>query len=234
LSEEDEPLSPALQKECAIEILFRFDLARKKRILSADELDLIDDLKSLLPRLEAEIVEADGVDAVEEEEEEEPLSPALQMEAALKVMFRLDLAREMRILSADELHLYDDMKSLLPRLEAEIGEVATAPSITLENPSTCQLHAPSVALASANEVPSPMVPSVSTSIKLSADLQLAERSIIATNAELSTPGPEATPSALKSSAVPEPAVEDDEITEAFYDHSVRRRRLPIFRDICPE
>jgi hypothetical protein len=98
------------------------------------------------------------------------------MEAALKVMFRLDLAREMRILSADELHLYDDMKSLLPRLEAEIGEVATAPSIALEDPSTCQLHAPSVALAGANEVPSPLVPSASTSVKLSADLQLAERS----------------------------------------------------------
>jgi hypothetical protein len=83
-----------------------------------------------------------------------------------------------------------------------------------------------------------MVPSASTSIKLSADLQLAERSIarsiIATNAELSTPGPEATPSALKSSAVPKPAVEDDEITEALYGHSVRRCRLPIFRDICPE
>ena len=79
-----------------------------------------------------------------------------------------------------------------------------------------------------------MVLGASTSIKLSADLQLAERSIIATNAELSTPGLDATPSALKSSAEPEPAVEDDEITEALYGHSVRRRRLPIFRDICPE
>ncbi|CAD6222940.1 unnamed protein product [Miscanthus lutarioriparius] len=140
--------------ERAIEILFRFDLARKKRILSPDELDLINDLKSLLPRLEAEIAEADGADAVVEEEEE-PLSPVLHMEAALKeeeeeeeeeevdeegveeellspalqkecaieILFRFDLARKKRILSADELDLIDDLKSLLPCLEAEIGEV---------------------------------------------------------------------------------------------------------------
>jgi len=235
--EEEEPLSPALQKEVAIEILFHFDLARKKRTLSAGELDLIIFLKSQLARLEVEIGEVNDDDEEEEDEEdgeeEEPLSPALEMEYALKVMFRLDLAREMRTLSADELDLYDDMKSLLPRLEAEIREVAAAPSIALEDPPSCQPHAPSVALAGANAVPSPMVPGASTSINLSADLQLPERSVV-TNTELSTQGPEAMPSALKSSAEPEPAVEDDEITEALYGHSARRRRLPIFRDICPE
>jgi hypothetical protein len=69
--------------------------------------------------------------------------------------------------------------------------------------------------------------------KLPAELQLPEGSIVATNAELPTPGPDATPSALKSSADPEPSVEGDEIIEALYGDS-GRRRLPIFREICPE
>ncbi|KAG0545928.1 hypothetical protein BDA96_02G403600 [Sorghum bicolor] len=73
----------------------------------------------------------------------------------------------------------------------------------------------------------------STLAKLPAELQLPEGSIVATNAELPTPGPDATPSALKSSADPEPSVEGDEIIEALYGDS-GRRRLPIFREICPE
>jgi hypothetical protein len=73
----------------------------------------------------------------------------------------------------------------------------------------------------------------STSVKLPAELKLPEGSVVATNAELPMPGPEATPSTLKSSADPEPAVEGDEIIEALYGDS-GRRRLPIFREICPE
>ncbi|ONM25499.1 hypothetical protein ZEAMMB73_Zm00001d006921 [Zea mays] len=68
----------------------------------------------------------------------------------------------------------------------------------------------------------------STPVKLPAELQLPEGS-----AELPTPKPEATPSALKLSADPEPDVDADEITEALYGGS-GHRRLPIFREICPE
>ncbi|WVZ66772.1 hypothetical protein U9M48_015952 [Paspalum notatum var. saurae] len=82
--------------------------------------------------------------------------------------------------------------------------------------------------------PPPTVPGASTPIKLPADLQLPEGNIAAANAELSTPGPAATTTpAHKSSSEPEPAVEDDEVTEALYGHS-GHRRLPIFMDICPE
>ncbi|NP_001140479.1 hypothetical protein Zm00014a_011936 [Zea mays] len=73
----------------------------------------------------------------------------------------------------------------------------------------------------------------STSTKLPAELQLPEGSVVATNAELKTPGPEATPSTLKPSANPEPRVDGDDITDALYgDHG--HRRLPIFREICPD
>lgn len=79
----------------------------------------------------------------------------------------------------------------------------------------------------------PAVQGASTPIKLPADLQLPEGNKAAANSEQPTPGPETTPLAHKSSAEPEPAVEGDEITEALYGHS-GRRRLPVFRDICPE
>ncbi|XP_062188463.1 uncharacterized protein LOC133891738 [Phragmites australis] len=74
----------------------------------------------------------------------------------------------------------------------------------------------------------------SNSIKLPADLRSQEGIILAAKAELSTPKSEATPSAQGTSAEPEPIeLDDDRITEALYGHS-GKRRLPIFRDICPE
>ncbi|XP_062188786.1 uncharacterized protein LOC133892055 isoform X2 [Phragmites australis] len=74
----------------------------------------------------------------------------------------------------------------------------------------------------------------SNPIKLAADLRSPEGTILAAKAELSTPKLEATPSAQATSAEPEQTEEDDDrITKALYCHS-GKRRLPIFREICPE
>ncbi|TKW35989.1 hypothetical protein SEVIR_2G411400v4 [Setaria viridis] len=69
----------------------------------------------------------------------------------------------------------------------------------------------------------------SNSIKLPADLRSPEDGVIpATNAEFSTPKPEA--QALAEPAEPT----EEEVAEALYSHHRGHRRLPIFRDICPE
>ncbi|RCV14098.1 hypothetical protein SETIT_2G399800v2 [Setaria italica] len=69
----------------------------------------------------------------------------------------------------------------------------------------------------------------SNSIKLPADLRSPEDGVIpATNAEFSTPKPEA-----QASAEPAEPTEE-EVAEALYSHHRGHRRLPIFRDICPE
>ncbi|KAG2646959.1 hypothetical protein PVAP13_2KG541800 [Panicum virgatum] len=67
------------------------------------------------------------------------------------------------------------------------------------------------------------------SVKLSADLRLPEDGVVpATNAEFSTPKPEAQASA-------EPVVPtEEEVAEALYSDHPGHRRLPIFREICPE
>ncbi|CAL5085756.1 unnamed protein product [Urochloa decumbens] len=67
------------------------------------------------------------------------------------------------------------------------------------------------------------------SIKLPADLRSPEDAVVpATNAEFSTPKPEA-----QTSAEPvEPT--EEEVVEALYSHHRGHRRLPIFRDICPD
>uniref|UniRef100_A0A0A9GCD7 Uncharacterized protein n=1 Tax=Arundo donax TaxID=35708 RepID=A0A0A9GCD7_ARUDO len=72
----------------------------------------------------------------------------------------------------------------------------------------------------------------SNSMKPPAELRSQEATtILAAKAELSTPKPEATPSAQATSAEPEPT--EEEILRALYGHS-GKRRLPIFREICPE
>uniref|UniRef100_A0A0A9EZ93 Uncharacterized protein n=1 Tax=Arundo donax TaxID=35708 RepID=A0A0A9EZ93_ARUDO len=69
-------------------------------------------------------------------------------------------------------------------------------------------------------------------MKLPAELRSQEgTTILAAKAELSTPKPEATPSAQATPAEPEPT--EEEILEVLYGHS-GKRRLPVFRDICPE
>ncbi|OEL13570.1 hypothetical protein BAE44_0025408 [Dichanthelium oligosanthes] len=69
----------------------------------------------------------------------------------------------------------------------------------------------------------------SNSINLPADLRSPEGGVVpATNMEFSTPKPEAQASA-------EPAMPtEEEVTEALYSQHRGHRRLPIFRDICPE
>ncbi|KAL6841724.1 hypothetical protein ACP4OV_028236 [Aristida adscensionis] len=70
----------------------------------------------------------------------------------------------------------------------------------------------------------------SNSMKLPADFRFQEGATLAAKTELLTPKP----SAKATSAEPEPTKEDDDrITQALYGHS-GHRRLPIFRDICPE
>ncbi|XP_039796853.1 uncharacterized protein LOC120661908 isoform X3 [Panicum virgatum] len=67
------------------------------------------------------------------------------------------------------------------------------------------------------------------SVKLPADLRSPEDGVVpATNAEFSTPKPEA-------QASPEPAEPtEEEVIEALYSRHRGHRRLPIFREICPE
>jgi len=67
------------------------------------------------------------------------------------------------------------------------------------------------------------------SVKLPADLRLPEDGVVpATNVEFSTPKPEAQASA-------EPVVPtEEEVAEALYSDHPGHRRLPIFREICPE
>jgi len=67
------------------------------------------------------------------------------------------------------------------------------------------------------------------SVKLPADLRSPEDGVVpATNVEFSTPKPEAQASA-------EPVVPtEEEVAEALYSDHPGHRRLPIFREICPE
>lgn len=84
------------------------------------------------------------------------------------------------------------------------------------------------------DLPTATARGASNSIKLPADLKSPEDTILATNAELSTPKPEAAPSAQATSAEPQLTEEEDDlITEVLYGRS-GRRRLPIFKDICAE
>nr|CAB3455031.1 unnamed protein product [Digitaria exilis] len=67
------------------------------------------------------------------------------------------------------------------------------------------------------------------SIKLPADLRSPEDGVVPANKmEVSTPKPEAQASAEP----PEPT--EEEVIEALYTHHPGHRRLPIFREICPE
>ncbi|CAN6226194.1 unnamed protein product [Urochloa humidicola] len=69
----------------------------------------------------------------------------------------------------------------------------------------------------------------SNSVKLPADLRSPEDGVVpATNVESSTPKPDA-----QASAEPAEPTEE-EVTEALYSHHRGHRRLPIFRDICPD
>ncbi|CAL5061486.1 unnamed protein product [Urochloa decumbens] len=77
--------------------------------------------------------------------------------------------------------------------------------------------------------PTSAVQGLSNSVRLPADLRSPEDGVVpATNAELSTPNPEAQASAEP----PEPT--EEEVIEALYTHHRGHRRLPIFREICTD
>ncbi|KAL6597400.1 hypothetical protein ACP70R_046840 [Stipagrostis hirtigluma subsp. patula] len=63
-------------------------------------------------------------------------SPLLKLHIAKEVVFRLDMAQEKRELSVEEISLRDDLKSMIPNLEASLGEDAIAnPRPALESTS---------------------------------------------------------------------------------------------------